>query len=354
MAKKDRLDLWIKDLEYVYQYIILNYNEVKFFKNLQLLISKKREEIYEFIKVIDKDYIKKTPITYVTWDDQHNSSIFDNETFNILHIDINREFLEYMRIVIDNKKLFKRIDDAYKKIFKSKWIMFGIFAIVLYWILVVIWRQFLSIDLTWTRVDISVVKLFYEYAVVIALIYATISFAVFYSKYIKFLPLWDYLFAKYYVLLYYKQLLYTSLVKYYIDKWAWKKWDIWYFNIKKEYYEIVSSLFQFLTKEEIVELLFFTENPKVEINIKNPFLRQELVSDYKWIIYIQAYDVKRKMDFFEQLKEKNRIYYNLLRNSFEDEFEQIKEWLNFQWLMMYIAIVLLVVMMIMPVLLSAM
>jgi len=84
------------------------------------LITKKRESIYDFIKIIDKEYINKTPITYITADDQHNSNIFDNDTFQILHMDINNEFLEFLRIVIDNKKLFERIVTNYNKLFKSQ------------------------------------------------------------------------------------------------------------------------------------------------------------------------------------------------------------------------------------------
>ena len=351
--QNEKLELWIKDLEYLYQYIVLNYNEIKFFKNLQLLISKKREEIYDFIKIIDKDYINKTPITYVTADDQHNSNIFDLDSFNILHMDINKEFLVYLRTIVDNKNLFRRIETSYNKLFKSKWIMFAMFAIVLYGILHILWQKFLAIDVKWVHIDMSSIKLFYNYKLVISLIYATISFSIFYYKYIKFIPLGEYLFAKYFVLLYYKQLIYTWLTKNYIDKWK-KKWDIWYFDIKKEFYDIFSQLFKYLDKDEIAELLFFIENPKIEVDIKNPFLKQEIVADYKWIIYIQAYDVKKKMDFFEQVKEKNIVYYNLLRNSFEDEFAKIKDELNFLWLMMYIAIVMMVVAMIMPVLLSAM
>jgi len=353
MVKKEKLELWIKDLEYIYQYIILNYNEVKFFKNLQLLITKKREEIYDFIKIVDKNYINKTPITYVTADDQHNSNIFDNDTFNILHMDINKEFLEFLRIVIDNKKLFKRITDTYNQLFRSKWIMFAIFSIVLYGIIYVLWRQFLDIDLTWVHIDMSSVIFFYENDAIIVLVYTTIFFSIFFYRYIKFLPLADFLFAKYFVLLYYKQLIYIAMIKYYIDKGK-KRWDIWYFDIKKEFYNIFTQLFKYLSKDEIAELLFFIENPKVEINIKNPFLKQEIVADYKWIIYIQAYDVKKKMDFFTQTKEKNKIYYNLLRNAFEDELQKIKDFLYLLGLIMYIIIVLLVVIMIMPVLFSAM
>jgi len=353
MSKNQKMELWIKDLEYIYQYVVLNYNEVKFFKNLQLLITKKREELYDFIKIIDKEYINKTSITYVTADDQHNSNIFDNDTFNILHIDINNEFLEFLKMTIDNKKIFKRITDTYNQLFKSKWIMFAIFAIVLYWIIYVLWQQFLNIDLTWVHIDMSSIKIFYKNDAVIVLVYATIFFSIFFYKYIKFLPLADFLFAKYFVLLYYKQLIYISMIKYYIDRWK-KKWDIWYFDIKREFYNIFNQLFKYLSKDEIAELLFFIENPKVEINIKNPFLKQEIVADYKWIIYIQAYDVKKKMDFFIQIKEKNKIYYDLLRNAFEDELQKIKDFLYLLWLIMYIIIVLLVVIMIMPVLFSAM
>ncbi len=353
MFKKEKLELSIEDLEYLYQYIILNFNEIKFFKNLQLLISKKREAIYDFIKIIDKEYIKKTSITYITADDQHNSNVFDNDTFNMLHMDINEEFVVFLRGIIDNKKLFKRIKSSYFQLFKSQWIMYLIFAIVLYGIIYILWKQFLSINLTWVHIDMSSIKLFYSNDLIIVMVYATISFSIFFYRYIKFLPLWDYLFAKYFVLLYYKQLIYIAMIKYYIHKWK-KKWDIWYFDIKKEFYSIFTQLFQFLSKDEIVELLFFIENPKVEINIKNPFLRQEIVADYKWIVYIQAYDVKKKMDFFLQIQEKNKIYYNLLRNAFEDEFGKIKEFLSLLWLIMYIIIVLLVVIMIMPVLFSAM
>ena len=353
MKTNQKLELWIKDLEYLYQYIILNFNEVKFFKNLQLLITKKREEIYDFIKIVDKNYVNKTSITYVTADEQHNNNIFDTDTVNILHIDINKEFIEFLRIIIDNKKLFKRITDTYHQLFKSKGIIFAIFALVLYWIIYVLWRQFLNIDLTWVTIDMSSIKFFYNYAMPISIIYATIFFSIFFYKFIKFLPLTEFLFAKYFVLLYYKQLVYTSMIKYYIDRWN-KKGDIWYFNIKKEFYNIFSQLFKYLSKDEIAELLFFIENPKVEINIKNPFLRQEIVADYKWIIYIQAYDVKKKMDYFKQIKEKNLIYYNLLRNAFEDELQKIKDFLSLLWLVMYIVIVLIVVIMIMPVLFSAM
>jgi len=354
MKTNKKLSLSIADLEYLYQYIVLNFNEVKFYKHLQLLIAKKREEIYDFIRIVDKDYIKKTALTYVIDDDQHTSNLFDNDTFNILHIDINSEFLDFMRILIDNKKLFKRVQDNYKKLFKSKGIIFFIFGLVLYWIIYVLGNQFLSIDLTWVHVDMSSVKFFYENNLVLVLIYLIISFSIFFWRYLKFLPLTDYLFAKYYVLLYYKQLLYTSLIKYYLDKWPNRPGDIGYFDIKKEFYSIFSQLFQYLNKDEIAELLFFIENPKVEINIRNPFLRQEIVADYKGIVYIQAYDVKKKPEFFKQVKEKNKIYYGLLRNAFEDEFEKIKDFLNMQWLLMYIVIVLLVVFMIMPVLLSAM
>jgi hypothetical protein len=101
-------------------------------------------------------------------------------------------------------------------------------------------------------------------------------------------------------------------------------------------------------------LLFFIENPDVDLKIENPLLRQDIVNDYKSLNKIQNDDIRRKMIFFKEVEEKNKIYYNLLRNSFEDEFAKIKDYLNMKGLVLYIMITLLVLAMIMPVLMSAM
>jgi hypothetical protein len=109
----NKVNLSVKDLEYLYQYIVLKYNEVKYYKNLFLLITKRKTEIYEFISVIDSKYLKKSAIMYVTEDVAHNNSIFSDESNDILTIDINKEFLNFLRIKIDNLKLIQRIDDNY-------------------------------------------------------------------------------------------------------------------------------------------------------------------------------------------------------------------------------------------------
>jgi hypothetical protein len=137
-SKQEKIKFDIKDLEYLYQYIILHYNTIKYYKNLQLLIVKKREEIFDFIKILDKNFIKKSALVYVTEDVRHNFSVFDSETYELLYTPITKELIDYLRITIDNKKLFKRIDTTFKGFFKNKAIIFFVFVLVLYGIIYIL------------------------------------------------------------------------------------------------------------------------------------------------------------------------------------------------------------------------
>jgi hypothetical protein len=130
--------------------------------------------------------------------------------------------------------------------------------------------------------------------------------------------------------------------------------EIGYLNIKEEFYNIFTKLFKYMSSNEIAELLFFIENPKSDIKLSNPLLKQEVIADYRNLNYLQTNSVKDKIYFFYEVKEKNKIYANLLRNAFEDEMQKIKDFVNLQGLLMYITIVFLVIFMIMPVLLSVM
>jgi uncharacterized protein YktA (UPF0223 family) len=88
--------------------------------------------------------------------------------------------------------------------------------------------------------------------------------------------------------------------------------------------DIYRSIFKYLSSNEISEILFFLENENVEINVKNPLLKQDLVLDYRNFKYIQNNNVKEKIKFFQNVKDKNANYSELLKFSYEDEFEKLK------------------------------
>ena len=111
--KDEKQSFSVTDLDYLNQYIVLKYNDIRFFKNVFFLIVKKREEIFDFIMMLDKDHVKRTAFLYVTEDIQHNSSIFNEETNDILNLEINKQLLDFLKIRIDNGRLFERIDNEY-------------------------------------------------------------------------------------------------------------------------------------------------------------------------------------------------------------------------------------------------
>ncbi len=353
--KEEKLHtLSIKDLSYIYQYVVLKYNEVKFYKSLYFLLVKRRDDLFEFINVIDPEYLKKSSLLYITEDKQHNESVFDSESNYILNLDINKELVKYLKIKIDNGMVFKRIDTEYNKLFKSKWTIFFIFVLVLWAIIYIIWSQFKELEDDSMQVNLDSVFFFYDYNVIITGFVFFITFAIFFFNYIKHLPLIEYTFSKYYSLLKYKEFLYNMMLRYYIDKWPGKRPEIGYINLKDEFYNIFYNIYWYLDKDEFSDLLFFLENPKIDINVKNPFLKQDIINDYQNLMKVQNEDVREKLTFYEDIVEKNIVYNNLLKMNFEEELERLKEFLNLKWLVLYMVITIMVMWMILPVVLSAM
>ena len=60
-----------------------------------------------------------------------------------------------------------------------------------------------------------------------------------------------------------------------------------------------TEVYPYLSGGEISELLFFLENDEVDVKLKNPLLKQDLIMDYKQYKYIQNNNVKEKMVFYE-------------------------------------------------------
>lgn len=354
--KKDKkLSFTIQDIDYINQYLTLKFDKVKFYKNIFFMIIKNKNDFFNFISILDKNYLKKSSLIYITWDDRHNKWIFNKETNDILSLEINKELLVFLKVKIQNGRLFQKIDTEYKWLFKSKWTIFWVFIFVLFIIIQILWSQFKSIKeeaggAIWVNMDS--VFFFYEYSVLISVFFFSIVFGLMVMKYIKHLPFMEYNFSKYYVLLKYKERLYFTLIQNYIDK-KWKTWEITYLNTKKSFNAIYTEIFPYLSGGEISELLFFLENDEVDVKIKNPLLKQDLIMDYKQYKYIQNNNVKEKMVFYEGVKDKNFSYYELLKLSFESEIEKLKAYMNLKWLFLYIVVTLVVMFMIGPVLLSA-
>lgn len=119
--KKDqKLEFSIEDLEYIYQYMILKYDEVKFYKNVYFMLIKTKDDFFQFINVLDKNYLKNSSLIYITSETQHNKSIFSEEVNDFLNIEITPELLEYLKVKISNGKLFQKIDSQYQGLFISK------------------------------------------------------------------------------------------------------------------------------------------------------------------------------------------------------------------------------------------
>lgn len=354
--KKDKkLELTIQDLDYIYQYIVLKYENVKFYKNVFFMIMKTKTEFFDFISMLNKDYLKKSSLIYITGETQHNQSIFSKDTNEFLNYEINSELIEYLKIKIQNGRIFEKIDTEYNGLFLSKSVVFFVFVIVLFWIIHILWNQFTQIKAqTWGGMNINMdsVFFFYENNLVINLFLFSIVFWLMIMKYIKHFPFMEFWFSKYYLLLKYKEKLYTILLKYYIEK-KWKRGEIWYLNTKLEFLDIYHSIFQYLSDNEISEVLFFVENDEVEISLKNPILKQDLILDYKNYQYIQNNNIKEKMNFFHATKEKNYRYYELLKLNYENEIEKLKGYMNLKGLFLYIIVTLIVVLMIGPILISA-
>ncbi|UFX83331.1 hypothetical protein [Candidatus Absconditicoccus praedator] len=343
----------LKDINFIYQYIVLKYDEVRYYKNLYFLLIKRRDEIFEFISIIDPDHLKNSAMLYITDDQEHNKTIFDRETNNILNFDINKEFINYLKIKLDSGMVFKRIDQEYAKLFKTKGITFFVFIAVLFFIVYIVGRQFHELDTEDIQVNLDSVFFFYDYNIFLTGLVFFVAFSIFFFKYIKHLPLMEYNFSKYYVLLKYKEALYAMILKHYIYKGPTKDPEIGYIRLKDEFYNIFVNIYDYMDKDEFAGLLFFLENPKVDIYIRNPFLKQDIINDFKNLIKVQNEDVKEKYTFFKDVIEKNQVYCNLLKMNFEEELESLKEFTNMMGLMLYIVITLIVVGMIFPVLVSA-
>lgn len=353
--KEEKLDFTIKDLDYMFQYIILKYDTVRFYKNVFFMLIKTKEDFFAFINMLDKDYLKKSSLIYITWEAKHNENLFTHEVNDLLKLELNEELLEYLKVRVSNWMMFKKIDSEYNWLFKSKWIIFLIFVITLSGIIAVLWSQFKWIQegSGWSVwVNMSSIFFFYENNFLITLFFLSVIVWMMIMKYIKHLPFMDLNFSKYYVLLKYKEKLYSTLLRYYISK-KWKTWEIWYLNVKEEFMDIYRSIFKYLSSNEISEILFFLENENVEINVKNPLLKQDLVLDYRNFKYIQNNNVKEKIKFFQNVKDKNANYSELLKFSYEDEFEKLKWYMNLLWLALYIVVTLVVMFMVRPVLISA-
>lgn len=353
--KEEKLDFTTKDLEYMYQYIVLKYDTIKFYKNVFFMLIKTKEDFFWFINMLDRDYLKKSSLIYITWEAKHNENLFTVEVNDLLKLELNEELLEYLKTKVANWMMFSKINREYNWLFKSKWVIFLIFVATLCIIINVLWSQFKDIEESaWWRVwvDMGSIFFFYENNTIITLFFLSIIIWIMVMKYIKHLPFMELWFSKYYVLLKYKEQLYSTLLRYYISK-KWKIWEIWYINVKAEFMDIYKSIFKYLSSTEISEILFFLENENVEINLKNPLLKQDLVLDYRNFKYIQNNNVKEKIKFFENVKEKNKNYSELLKISYEDEFEKLKWYMNLTWLVLYIVVTLIVMFMVWPVLISA-
>lgn len=354
--KKDKkLEFTIQDLDYIYQYIVLKYDNVKFYKNIFFMIMKTKADFFAFITMLDKDYLKNSSLIYITWESQHNQSIFNKETNDFLILEINEELLEYLKVKVSNGRLFQKIDAEYNGLYKAKWIIFLIFIIVLSTIIHILGSQFIKIKEDangWVTIDMSSVFFFYDNNLIITIFLLSIVFWLMIMKYIKHMPFMELSFSKYYLLLKYKEKLYTTLLKYYITK-KWKVWEIWYINTRVEFLNVYNEIFKYLSNNEISEILFFVENEWVEIKLKNPILKQDLILDYKNFVYIQNNNVKEKIKFFNTTKEKNKNYYELLKLSYEWEMEKLKWYMNMKWLFLYLTVTLTVLFMIWPILISA-
>lgn len=354
--KNERLSFNINDMEYIYQYIVLKYDEVKFFRTVFFMLVKNKDDFFEFINILDPTFLEKSSMIYVTESTEHNMNIFDSSTNDILELEITKELVDFLKMKINNWKLFAKIDTEYNWLFKSKWIIFWVFIIVLSLIIYMIWSQFYDISENswwWLKVDMSTVFFFYDNNFMISLFFFAIVSSLFILKYIKHLPLMEYNFSKYYLLLKYKEQLYIALLKNYLYKWENKPWEIWYMNPKSEFLTIYNEIFKYLNNDEITEVLFFLENDDVQIQLKNPLLKQDVVLDYKTFKFVQNNNVKEKMTFFKTVKTRNESYYDLLKMNYENEFEKLKWYMNMKWLFMYLWVTLCVVIMIWPVLLSA-
>ena len=343
----------LKDLNFIYQYIVLKYDEVRFYKNLYFLLVKRRDDIFEFISVIDPDHLKKSSLLYITDDQENNKTIFDRETNDILNFDINKEFLNYLKVKLDNGMVFNRVDTEYKKLFKTKWILFFVFVAVLYFIIFIVGYQFHQLDTEDIQVNLQSVFFFYDYNFFFSGMVFFVTFSILTFYYIKHLPLMDYTFSKYYVLLKYKEALYWMLLKHYIYKGPTKPAEIWYVRLKEEFYNVFVNIYDYTDKDEFAELLFFLEQPNVDIQLRNPFLKQDIINDYKNLMKVQSENVKEKITFFHDVADKNRVYNNLLKMNFEEELEWLKEFTNMKGLVLYIVVTLTVLGMIFPVLVSA-
>ena len=84
------------------------------------MIVKTKGDFFNFITMLNKDYLKNSSLIYITGESQHNESIFDKETNDFLMFEINEELLEYMKIKVSNGRLFEKIDREYNGLYKSK------------------------------------------------------------------------------------------------------------------------------------------------------------------------------------------------------------------------------------------
>ncbi len=352
--KEKALTLSIEDLGYIYQYIVLKYKEAVYFKNLYFLLVKRREDLFDFISQIDPEYLKKTNLVYITADMKHNHSLFDEETNNILILEINDKLIDYLRAKVDNWNVFKRIDTEFNRLFKTKGSIFLAFVFVLGGILFIVGYQFQQIELGSIHADLSSVFLFYDLNYLLTSFLFFVVFSVFIYTYLKHIPMMVYPFSKYYLLLKYKQAIYNMLLRHYHYKGPWKRPEMLYINVYQEFNKVVMTLYPYLQKDEFTDVLFFLENPRATVNIRNPFLKQDLINDYKRLREVQNEWAKEKLDFLDEVAEKNIIYNNMLKQTFEEEFDRIKEFLDLKWVVLYLVITLIVMAMIVPVVMSAM
>jgi len=89
-------------MEYIYQYIVLKYDEVKFFRTVFFMLVKNKDDFFEFINILDPEYLEKSPMIYVTESTEHNMNIFDASTNDILQLEITKELVDFMKMKISN------------------------------------------------------------------------------------------------------------------------------------------------------------------------------------------------------------------------------------------------------------
>jgi len=351
-----KIELTSNDIIYIYQYLKYNFNKVKKYRNITLLLwnNIERQSFFKFIESMDSWYLKKSKIPYINKNNKINKNIFSHDIYVILNMNITHLFLNFLSIKIQFNKIKTHINTTLKEFFIKNLIFIFVYFIISYIILKLLWEWIDELAWSWSLIkNLDMIKSITSNNLLIQLFFIIIALLVFLFKFLKHYVFYAFPFSKIYVLLEYKMFLYTL----FMDKLIIKnksKIEIWYIDIKKDFINYSSVIWKFLSTEELINYQIFITWSWKAFNLWNYLLSQAIVLDYHLIDEYQKKNVKLKVVMFNELKENIEDLIKELDMTFDTSFWKLKSFFNLFWLMLYFYVVILVLITVAPMIMGAM